>query len=195
MFEDYKVLNFTCINAGIEIVEEKIISILKGAANWKITKGDCNQKSIYFPEPPIGTNHPRKFILWEPKEKLGTTIFLSNLSDGWNTLSYILSRKFNIELIEIATSNYEDKNPMYLFHYMKGETERIVRVMVDEKWQFYQAGTPFSFEDQESYKKRIIKQRFNYTMIRDYLLNFGWNIDSDKFWGANTPPICFEENS
>lgn len=61
--------------------------------------------------------------------------------------------------------------------------ERSVFVAKDGgRWVFETSGTPYSFEDQEAYKRRIKATRFSSVMLFDYLRALGVPLDATPRW-------------
>lgn len=50
------------------------------------------------------------------------------------------------------------------------------------RWVFETSGTPFAFEDQEAYRRRLKKSRFTGEMLLTYLRALGVPIDSEPDW-------------
>jgi len=124
-----------------------------------------------------------KILLWEPAEKPGTTIFVSSLVDGSDSLISILSKKYGQESYKIYI-NIDSRSayPSYLFAYRKQDIERVIRSSFEDKWTFYQKGTPLSIEDTSVYDKKKIVDRLNKEVITSLLKKKGWNIEGDLFW-------------
>lgn len=192
-FEEYTHVSFTCINENIDTITSAVHQILTKKNNiWEVKKQDLDLKLLYFPYPPKGLMYDSKFFLWEPKNCIGTTIFMSNYLDGWHSLMTILAKNFQTEQVEIHLSNNIDIEPMFSFHYRKGNTERIIRSMIDGKWQFYQKGEKLLFENESYYTRSKIKDRMNYDIICEYLWAMGWDIKSNLFYLSNHSAVYFE---
>ena len=70
----------------------------------------------------------------------------------------------------------EELAPGYFFHYANKEMdERDILAYKEDKWVFYEKGTPLLLECMELYKKRRINQRINNSIIIDYLQKYGIN--------------------
>jgi hypothetical protein len=195
----YTHLQFTCFEAGLENVAQAIKDVLKikeGGGQWNEQKCNLDERAVYFPASPKGIMYKFKFMLWEPMANSGTTIFLSNVSDGWATLTNIVAEKYKFHAVRISLTEEllgEDQYN-YLSVTSNGKLARTIAATVDGKWQFTDWGEPLWFEDLAHYKKRRIKDRLNYPIVRGYLHALGWDMDSDGFW--QSPPgrrICFEE--
>jgi hypothetical protein len=53
----------------------------------------------------------------------------------------------------------------------------------DGRWTWDQSGVPFDFEHTERYSARRIRDRFDRTLLLDYLERFGISADDDTFYG------------
>ena len=107
----------------------------------------------------------------------------TNLIDGWHTLGWILNKEAKINMLEITI-----KNDYKLFNYNQ---ERIVRVMWDGRWDFFEQGVPFKFEDINQYKKRFKAQRLSTEMIINYTKQFGCDITDTSFYTTDIPAVYF----
>lgn len=121
-------------------------------------------------------------VFWKPKN-YPITIMTSNLVDGWHTLGYVLNQIKGFEMIEISLE--ED---FRLFNY---NHERLVRVMWDYKWDFFEKGKPFPFENINQYKTRLKKKRLTADMIIEYVKFFGYNISDPDFFQTNIDAIYY----
>lgn len=188
----FSTLSLTLINENLDIVADKIQEILKDKSNWQVHKKIINSKDILSFEIQKGLPKHRKLIIWEPELKQNTTIFLSNLQDGWHTLIHVLSTKFEIEVFQIQHFDNKEDYICSLF-YKKGQDERIVRVMYDGKLLFWANGHPLPCENLDFYYKKRIKDRFNLSILLEYMRYFDWYIESPKFWESNTEGFYLEE--
>jgi hypothetical protein len=65
--------------------------------------------------------------------------------------------------------------------------------MVDAgKWVFYEAGSPLWFENPEYYKRRMIKKRLNYGILKEYCQKLGIDFDDEKFFTPASEAAIFE---
>jgi hypothetical protein len=53
----------------------------------------------------------------------------------------------------------------------------------DGRWTWDQSGVPFDFEHTERYSARRIRDRFDRTLLLEYLERFGISADEDTFYG------------
>ncbi len=57
----------------------------------------------------------------------------------------------------------------------------------EDKWIFYEEGSPLDIEDENNYKNRIIKKRLNSDIIIEYLNKIGidlWEIDKSIIYST-----------
>ncbi len=59
---------------------------------------------------------------------------------------------------------------------------RSVGVMKENGWKFQQFGTPLNFEQIEKYKNRVIKSRFTFDQLNEFLHHFKINAFDPKFY-------------
>ena len=65
--------------------------------------------------------------------------------------------------------------------YQQGK-ERVVYLMKDTKWIFYEKGERLAWEQSDMYAKRRIRDRLNEPMLLDYLLQVGLNARDSLFY-------------
>jgi hypothetical protein len=198
MFEEYHEYHISCINGNIEQVKsaiEKILKITDQTHTWDIQdKTFACIKEVCFPMPLKGLSLNRKFLIWSPSSNPTTTIFFSNLQDGWHTLIHILSKKYLFPSYTIALENILSEEPHFLFYYHEGEKERIVRAMKESnRWNFYEEGIPLIFENLDNYTKKRIKDRVTKEMLIGYLKYLNWDILDDAFLNSSKA-ILYVEN-
>jgi hypothetical protein len=186
-------LSLTCINQELYSLVDKLKVILNDKSSW------LTEEKLVYPQDILSISLQKglplktQIIVWKPLLNPETSIFFTNLIDGWNTLIHILSEKFEMEVFQIQY--FDDKEDyMCSFFYKKGKKERVVRVMYDGKLTFFTKGEPLFCEKLDFYHKRRIKDRFNLSLLLEYMQCFGWNIDSEKFWQANNSGFYFEKN-
>jgi hypothetical protein len=197
MFEEYNEYHISCINGNIEQVKSAIDKILKIADHehtWHIEyKTFACIKEVCFPMPLKGHNFNRKFLIWSPSSNSNTTIFFSNLGDGWHSLIHILSTKYLFPSYTIALENILSEEPHFLFYYQEDKKKRIVRAMKESnRWNFYEDGTPLVFENLDNYTKKRIKDRVTKQILLDYLKCLNWDILDDAFLNSSKAILYIE---
>lgn len=136
-----------------------------------------------FFKPLRGGSHFPKFCFWENHLYPHKVFFISNYEDGLYTLCNAIHRQIRGNLIVCSLSNETHvENPSYQFHYSDSNfIERHVLSYKEDKWVFYEEGSPLKIENLDNYKNRMIKKRLNNCIIEDYLLKLGidiWNVFS-----------------
>ena len=117
------------------------------------------------------------FSFWKTSQYPEFVFFTSNSGDGRFTLCNIIHQRLKCEYIQCTMRNgNEELAPGYFFHYANKEMdERDILAYKEDKWVFYEKGTPLLLECMELYKKRRINQRINNSIIIDYLQKYGIN--------------------
>ncbi len=138
-------------------------------------------------------NHARiaKMVLWSPCP--GKTAISGNASDGFSVQCSTLNIRYGYSITQIGLTldldNKINDSDIYLFrmfHFLgPNGTERLVRVMQDPRWDFYEEGNPFPFEQTEKYKERIKKKRLTNDMILDYAEAMGYDVRNPDFWESD----------
>ena len=149
---------------------------------------------------PLEVNTPiDKVILWKPKGHKGTVVFANTDID--RIMYFInLENKFAITGIKLDLDVPGENHylPCYklpllfaLAHWDKDNNLRLVRVMCDPRWVFYEEGERFPFEQVEKYNERIKKKRLTNDMIKDYVTAMGWNIRDEGFFDSDQEAVFF----
>lgn len=151
---------------------------------WKEKEMLSFQDSIFSEIEKKSDNKVVEVLIWQPKSaRFSFVVFFTNMSDGWDTLLSNYTRVFNEDIISIKLSCGNAKYPVYSFDYKKGDKQRLIRSMKDiNKWEFFEKGEVYDFENTANYKKRRIADRINNELIIDYLNKIGINIKDDQFW-------------
>ena len=133
-----------------------------------------------------------RMVLWSPTD--GQTVMFGNQIDGFYVLCYILSRRFGYDIVMVSLTtdldnriiNEETYQCLY-FHYLgkSDRDERLVRVMQDPRWDFFEMGEPLPFEQTEKYTERIKKKRLTNDMILDYSEAMGYDVRNPDFWKSD----------
>jgi hypothetical protein len=101
-------------------------------------------------------------------QKNNGVIMLPNLRDGWVTLFHKITVDLKINGYHFKLSS--DKEPFNFIEYLEnGIKKRICYTLKDDdKWVFYESGTPLFFEETENYKTKIKKNRLNKEIMLKY---------------------------
>lgn len=62
---------------------------------------------------------------------------------------------------------------------------RTVTLANDGGWTFSTSGPPYEFEQVDKYESRLKKDRFNFEMLKDYLVNFGIDLFNIEFYRSH----------
>ena len=142
------------------------------------------EKSIIeeYYNPPSGGAHLPQFTCWESEKYPNKVFFISNYEDGLYTLCKAIHRIVGKILIICSLSNKTNiSNPFFQLYYSDSNlNERSIMAYKDERWIFYEEGTPLYFENICNYKNKYIKRRLNNDIIIEYLKKLGidlWEID------------------
>lgn len=163
----------------VKMLEESYQTAVKHG-KVQISSAELNIENYFNPK--YGENM-EDFVLWENCLYEDMIFFASKQVDGLYSLCHVLREKFQCAMLQCSLSNHTSEyNPMYRFHFtnMNGE-ERIVMAYKEDKWVFFQSGIPLGIENIELYKNRMIRNRINNSIIKEYLLKLNINIlDIDK---------------
>lgn len=131
-----------------------------------------------------------RFLLYEPLSNPSQTVFFTNYVDGWHTAVYNYSRLFNKQVFLLGfTMNKSKYEPAWFFQYLqsagKEVNERVVYLIKEGKWVFYEKGDPLPIEEVSNYSKRYKKDRLNNEIIFGYLKSAGYDLQNDEFYKTN----------
>ena len=126
-------------------------------------------------------------VVWEPRATLGSTIFASNLEDGWTSLVHSMTSRFLLTCAEVRVSALESEWPIVELHcFENGSETRLLRAMKDDpKWEFFERGDPLPFEDPSFYANRLVRDRFPRQLLYQYLQALGWDPTDAGLWEPN----------
>ena len=165
--------------APLHIIKEFLLKRINEPGKKFLNEGILELNSYLFPE-----YNPKcmQSVFWQPVNS-NITVMATNLIDGWHTLGWILNKKAKINMLELTFND-----DYRLFNYNQ---DRIIRVMWDGHWDFFEQGTPFEFENIERYKKRLKTQRLTSEMIVSYTKEFGYDITDPSFYTTDMPAVYY----
>ena len=152
---------------------------------WKYVKEPLNLKEIYFPSPLDGGSHLPKFAIWQPSTMSFGSALVPNYGDGLIQLMRHLNRRFQIRYFSAYLSR--DYKRVGLCRFEHGDekgAKRVVYVIHDRGWGFYDQGQILPFENPLYYQNRKIPDRLSPAIILQYLKSLGWDLEVPEFWIA-----------
>lgn len=179
---------FSFIRADYKDVADTIYNLKKD--RFLTIRHDARLSIDLTPDP--NCSKYSKMVLWSPTD--GQTVMSGSQSDGFLTIGYILSRRFGYDIVRICLTtdldnriNDEEIYQCRYFHYLgkSDSDERLVRVMQDPRWVFFEMGEPLPFEQTEKYTERIKKKRLTNDMILDYAEAMGYDVRNPDFWKSD----------
>jgi len=183
---DLALTNFTCVRQPLDTTLSALASI---GDRWR-TPFDIVEINDHgfgvFTKEPIA-----QAVIWEPKSAVGTTVFTTNLSDGWGALGHCISKFFAFE-----TARCRIGKGICEFRYLnEGKEQRLVRVLADPGWGFLEEGTPLKFEKLDQYGASSITARLRREDVEHYFASLGWAIRSPDFCTSEKPAHKLTEQS
>lgn len=156
-------------NTFIELIQDTIDK------KWQIRGGKLNESILYG------------YLNLEPKPtqikcllcsgKIGSNkiaIFLTTMPDGWHTLVNLVAKKNIFKVISVTFSGNEKSLHIASFQELKNNCERVIQVYYDfDRWVFFERGDVLSYENENYYLKRNIKDRLTNGIILEYLMRSG----------------------
>jgi hypothetical protein len=187
MLREFEVIPLNCL----WIEPDKLIETIKLMREkdetrfWVYSKQSLNLKNIYYPAPPKGGAHLPKFAVWQPSNMLFGSVLIPNYNDELIQLMRHLNRKYQIRYFSAHLSRDYKKEGICRFeHADETGTQRIVHVIHDRGWEFYDQGRILPFENPLCYQNRKIADRLTPAIIIDYLKSLGWDLEADGFWDS-----------
>jgi len=149
---------------------------------------------LYDVSPPAGGAHPHAVVLYAPKSDARSTVLITNLSDGWSSLSYALAKRLGAKQVQIIATGSEAEYPAVFFHAWVNGAERALMCMRDSHaWVFHAQGTELPFEDSAAYAARRVSKRLTRQMALSYVEALGWKSTDSEFWRAEGNAVYFEQ--
>ncbi|RSZ38320.1 hypothetical protein [Variovorax sp. 553] len=130
-------------------------------------------------------------LLWVPEAAPHLTAFMPHAaSSDYFFRSYCT--QFLFDVAEARSASQQAEDPINSFEVdADGKPRRTVRVMKDDRWDFFQEGTPLGFEQTERYASRLVRDRLTRDMVLDYLEAWGAPVRNEAFWKTNVPAATF----
>jgi len=138
----------------------------------------------------------RKFLLYEPLSNPGKTVFFSNLVDGWYTAVYNYVRLFyKGAFFPSFTIDEINNKALYRFSRFKVSSneveERVVYLLKDNRWVFFERGIPLEIENMDNYIKRNKIERLDNEIIIGYLKKAGYDLMKSAFYQTEKKGYLF----
>lgn len=188
-------INVSFIKYPLSLVEGEMKNTLFGTFNdnWNQKKYILENSSGLTSFILQSDSEAAKVLLWQPQLiNFDLTVFLSNISDGWQTLINAYFNEYQHKIIRVRLSDESCAYPAYIFECMSNSNHRIIQAIKDDdKWDFYQEGSIMSFENEDNYTRKKIAKRLNNDIIIEYLKKEGIDITEDTFWRSRTMAIEF----
>ena len=158
-------------------------------------EGTFDPLDLYLTEPVAGGAHPHRVTISSPVGAAETSILLTNLRDGWSSLSMLVARAHLALQAQVRSTPVGVEYPLHSLQIWRGgETDRYVRVMRDDdRWTFYERGSVQPFEDQSSYRRHRVSDRIGRSTLLDYCRALGWDLASPDFWTASGDAVHYDE--
>ena len=116
---------------------------------------------------------------WWQSELYPNFVFLtSNQCDGLEVPGRLFRSHLKCTSMACRVSLSGEYPVNSFWHIDENGNERVVQALKEDRWTFYQKGTPLPFEDLSLYEKKRIKDRINFDIIKQYLNKIG--IDYNK---------------
>ncbi len=158
------------------------------------SEASLDLKRLYDVKPPAGGAHAFAVVLYAPRSAAGSTVVVTNLSDGWSSLSHVLAGRLRAKQVQVTATASEQEYPATFFHAWMDGNERVVMCMRDSHaWVFHAQGPTLPFEEVAAYLARRVSKRFTRDMALRYVAALGWDATSTEFWQAQGNAIYFEQ--
>ncbi len=194
---DRRFLSLTLAQVPLDRMDRAVQTVLSRIAKGRFqrSEGELFLSTIYELEPTPGGAHPFKLVIYSSAISKDYSILITNLVDGWNSLSYLIAKEhheFQIQIISTNTHENFAKNRMETWR--DGSSSRAVMAMQDSnEWVFFQKGDPEFFEDLKFYQNRIKKKRLNREILLNYMRAIGIDVSSELFWETKEKAIYYNE--
>jgi hypothetical protein len=183
-------MHITVFKSSMRAIQEALLDIM-GQKNYSngsqrmIILDPCSDKlssthleSLLLRKEELPLNRYTAFF-YSPLNSPNFVSMVTTIEDGWYTLFNALSLDMNGESYRISVS--DKGGEFYSFQSYQRGKERVVYVMEELKWTFYERGERLPFEQSDAYAKRRVRDRLNEPMLMDYLLKVGVDARHSSF--------------
>jgi hypothetical protein len=152
---------------------------------------------IYELEPPAGGAHLFKILLYSPESSPGSSVLITNVADGWNSLCHLVEKDHQSYQIQIISTRSDAEFPQNRLEvWTNGVSRRVVMTMRDsDDWIFFQKGPQEPFEDAAFYKATTKRKRLDREIIVKYMKTAGYDLTNGSFWRTSEEAVYYEEQS
>lgn len=185
MLQGFEVIPINCL----WIRPNELITTLKRMDDededrgWLYERQSLDLKKIYFPVPPKGGAHLPRFAVWQPSNLSFGSVLVPNYGDELIQLMRHLNKRFQIRYFSAHLSRDHRKEGICRFeHADETGTVRVVHVILDSGWEFYEEGAVLPFENPIFYQQEKIAERLTPSVVLQYLKVLGWDLKSEEFW-------------
>jgi hypothetical protein len=193
---DVRFFSLTAVMADLNVVDAAVQRLLaRVGPSFDRSLATLNLDSIYEVEPPRGGTHLFKVVLFAPVISSASTIIVTNLMDGWSSLSYNLAKEIGVPQIQVTSTGVKAQFSQQMFEFWRdGVSSRVVMVMRDsDEWVFFERGDVEAFEDSSLYAQRLKRRRLTRESLVNSLRKLGWDTTNSLFWQSNQKAIYFDQ--
>ena len=183
-------MHITVFKSSMRAIQEALLDIM-GQKNYSngsqrmIILDPCSDKlssthleSLLLRKEVLPLNRYTAFF-YSPLNSPNFVSMVTTIEAGWYTLFNALSLDMNGESYRISVS--DKGGEFYSFQSYQRGKERVVYVMEELKWTFYERGERLPFEQSDAYAKRRVRDRLNEPMLMDYPLKVGVDARHSSF--------------
>ncbi len=184
MFNGFEAIPINCLWAEPDSLMEFIrVMKLESGSEWSFEKKPLDLNSIYISAPPKGGAHLPRFAVWQPSCMSFGSVLIANHEDGLIQTMRHLNKRHAIPYFSAFLSRNHRKQGFCYFEY-RGESrsDRVVYVIRDPRWKFFEKGGRLPFENPERYGAKRIADRLTPSILVEYLKSLHWNLESEDFW-------------
>jgi hypothetical protein len=189
-------LSLTIIDRSALHVRQALAAILDSwSLDFAVSEQPLALDPIYSIAPPPGGAHLYRLVLYSPRIRPDLSVIVTNLADGWNSLSHQLARETCALAIQLTSTQHDAIHAKQSFQlWRNGKEVRLVMVLQDDpRWTFFARGDLEAFEEPELYTRRRIADRLDRDALIRYCARLGWNLGSDGFWQSDRSAVYFEQ--
>lgn len=196
--EDYGHLCFSYFYANIGEIESALRVIFHEeiqCGRFELYKHPLDLKEVQIGNAMMGGREAKIAVVFAPKTSPKHCVFVSRSADGWHTLVNRLNLELKVRCVSIVTTKGDLTYPVNSIRiYESGKEVRLVRVMLDgDRWVYFDKGVIQNFENSSYYSRRRIRDRFDRTIVLEYLKLIGIDIEAPIFWEAEGNAVYIRE--
>ena len=125
------------------------------------------------------------------KQRDGHSIYIDNTGESWCSLIWNVALTNKLDCLTAMIYDTPPYPGYKLCRYFDGKERVIQNIKDGSKWCFFQKGEVCSFENTGYYAMKRGAKKFDYEIMKEYLVKLGLNIEDNDFWTPKGEKFLF----